>query len=426
MKKLINSVAISSILALGLLSGNAHAEKLDGIVAVVNDNIILESELATKVEAIQAQYRSQRKRAPSADQLRKTVLQKMIDIELQMQRAQAAGMKVGRDLVNQNVQAIAKRSGLGLRDFVKALRRQGVDYADFREDLKREILVRRVKAKDVDRRIRVTEQEIKDALLSQGGSDSDKEYRLHHILLSIPEGATAAQVDRVRSKARIVLQRLNEGADFEKTAVAFSNGQRALYGGDMGWRKAAKIPTELAKPLAKLSKGELSKLIRTQAGFHILRLDDTRDAAREMVKETQIRHILIRTGGSLEDRAVKRKIDALHRRILAGEDFAELATQESEDPVSATKGGDLGWAKPGMFVPEFDAAAASLEKGEVSEPVQTQFGWHILQVLDRRERDATEENRRAQVVQSIRERKVNEETELWLRRLRDEAYVELR
>ena len=304
---------------------------------------------------------------------------------------------------------------------------EGQDFAAFREEIRNQILIARLHQQMVGNRINVSEQEIDNQIANAKTSGSDdKEYRLSHILIPVPEGAGPDAIRAAEDKAKETVAKLRGGADFAATAVSVSAGQTALQGGDLGWRSAAQLPTVLVETVRGLTPGEITDPIRAAGGFHIVKLNDVRGDGRHVVTQTHVRHILLTADELLPENELQNRLAQLRARIQGGEDFAALARSHSKDKVSASKGGDLGWVNPGDLVPQFEEAMNALKPNEVSEPVQTRFGWHIIQVLDRREHDSTDEFKRNQVREQIRKRKTDEELALWLRRRRDEAYVEYR
>jgi peptidyl-prolyl cis-trans isomerase SurA len=401
-------------------------ELLDRVAAVVNDGVVLNSELDDQISIVGERLRAQKLELPPQNVLRQQVLERLILQEIQTQRAAKAGLKVPDETLNSALQDVAQRNNIPLSQLPEALKQQGIDYAAYREDVRKELTLGLLRQRDVLQRIAITPREI-DAYLEKEAKmpAADLEYDVSHILIAVPQEATQAQLDAATKRAQDVYTRAKNGEDFAKLAVAFSNSQTALDGGRLGWRKGGELPTFLADTIAKLKAGEVSELLRTPTGFHIIRLNDIRGSGKKAI-ETQIhvRHILMKTNELNDDAVVRQKLEAIRQRILKGEDFAGLAQTSSEDPGSQSQGGDLGWTGPGTFVPEFEAAISGLKENEISEPFHTQYGWHIVQLLGKREYDTTDELKRRQAIDAIRASKADEETELWLRRLRDEAYVE--
>ena len=404
-----------------------RGELLDRVAAIVNDGVVLESELDAQVHVIGERLRQQKLELPPQNVLRQQVLERLVLQEIQMQRANRAGIKVSDEQVNSALQDVARRNGLTLSQLPDALTQQGEDYAAYREDLRREITLSLLRQRDVLQRISITPREIDQFLEKQAKTPSERsEYNVAHILIAVAQEASPAQLEQAGKRATEVYQRAKAGEDFAKLAVAYSNSQTALEGGALGWRKGSELPTFLTDVVARLKPGEVSEPLRTPTGYHIVKLNEVRGASDNKAVEDQVhvRHILMKTNELADDATVRGKLLALRERILKGEEFAGLAQTSSEDPGSAADGGDLGWAGPGTFAPEFEQAIAGLKDNELSQPFHTQFGWHLVQVLGHRRFDNTDELRRRQAMEAIRASKADEETELWLRRMRDEAFVE--
>lgn len=414
-------------LFISLPAAAGTGEPLNRIVAVVNDDVITENQLNDREALIRKQLAEQNTQLPARAVLRRQVLERLIVDKLQLQMAERSGIRVDNETLNASLQRMAAQNGMTLSDFREVLEQDGYGYETFREQLRDEIAMKRIRQQMVENRVQVTQQEI-DNLLTNAASnkDHDREYRLSHILVSVPEAATPQQLQAARKRAEEILARLRAGADFAETAVAESDGQQALNGGDLGWRRGGKLPSFFSGVVSHLDKGQISELIRSPSGFHIVKITDIRGDERHIVQQTQARHILLRPDALHSESDVKRRLEQLRQRIENGEDFAKLARSHSQDTGSASRGGELGWVNPGDMVPEFEQAMDRLKPGEVSAPVQSRFGWHLIQVEARRQHDNTEEYRRASARESIRRRKSDEELEIWLRRLRDESYVEYR
>jgi peptidyl-prolyl cis-trans isomerase SurA len=413
-----------------LVAGPATAQDggaavLDYIVAVVDDDVITAAELHFATLKTVAQLQESGTEPPPENVLVKRVLDRLILDKLEDAAAARAGIQVDDQTLNSTLNKIASRNQISLASLRESLETDGYGYARFRDDIRRELLTSRLRERMVNSRITVTDEEI-ETFLSQERPDENREYHLLHILISVPEGALPEQTARVKAKAEQVLSELRAGADFRRTAAAVSDGERALEGGDQGWRKPDEIPEAFAQVVISLDKGQISDLVRGPQGFHILKVDDIRSEQARVVQQVHARHILIRTNEVLSDDDARLRLARLRERILAGEDFDSLARANSDDSASAIKGGDLGWTSPGEFVPEFEEVLVELSVDEISQPFKTRFGWHILMVLERRDHDSTEEYARSQAREAIFRRKSDEEWELWLRRLRDEAYVEYR
>jgi len=438
----MRQIAFSSIpmwMVLGLAalaaSGSARAQTrelatqgdlLDRVVAIVNDGVVLNSDLDAQVEIVSERLRQQKLEPPPQNVLRQQVLERLVLQEIQLQRANHAGVKVSDEMLNAALEDVAKRNNLSLTQMPEALKQQGIDYAEYREEIRREMLLQLLRQRDVLQHISVTPREIDQFLDRQSKAPSERnEYNVSHILIAVGQEASPAQQDAAAKRAQEVYERAKSGEDFAKLAVAYSNSQTALDGGALGWRKGSELPTFLADIIARLKPGEVSEPLRTPTGYHIIRLNEVRGGSQTAVEnQVHVRHILMKTNELADDATVRGKLQALRERILKGEDFAAVAQVTSQDPGSAAEGGDLGWAGPGSFAPEFEQAIATLKDNDISEPFHTQFGWHIAQMLGHRRFDNSDEIKRRQAAEAIRASKADEETELWLRRMRDEAYVE--
>ncbi|HSD73618.1 MAG TPA: peptidylprolyl isomerase [Steroidobacteraceae bacterium] len=398
---------------------------LDRVAAVVNEGVVLKSELDEQVEMVTQRLAKQKTQLPPANVLRQQILERLVIQEVQLQRAERAGIKVPDEVLNDSLKDVAQRNGMTLDQLPRALEAQGINYAAYRDSIRKEMTIQMLRQRDVLARIIVTPREIDQYLEKEQQSGENREYNVSHILLSLPEAASPGQLEEVQARAADIVQRARGGEDFAQLAVSYSNSQTALEGGQLGWRKSAQLPTFIAERVTGMQTGQVSDPVRTPSGFHIIRLNDQRGAEEQvMVNQTHVRHILMRTNELQDDETVRQKLTALRTRILAGEDFAGLAATTSEDTASAAEGGDLGWQGPKTFTPEFERAINGLQENEISEPFQTQYGWHIAQLLGRRVHDNTDEVRRQRAFTALREGKADEETELWLRRLRDEAFIE--
>ena len=398
---------------------------LNRIVASVNDDVVLASELRKREDMVVGQLKQQNAQLPPRDALRKQVVERLILENLQLQMARRSGIRVDDETLNNNLRKMAKQNDMTLSGFREVLEKDGFDYIAFREQFRNQITINRIRQQMVDNRIEVSEQEI-DNLLATAASynDQNREYHLAHILVSIPEAASPEQIQTARKRAEDILARLNAGADFGQMAAAESDGQQALNGGDLGWRKTGQLPSFFSEVVGQLQSGQLSEPIHSPSGFHIIKIVDIRGDKRHVIKQTRARHILLRPDAMHSEQDIKTRMAQLHERIAQGEDFAALARAHSQDPGSGSQGGDLGWVTPGQMVAEFEQTMNTLAPGEVSQPVKSRFGWHLIQVQERREQDDTDQHRRSRAQESIRQRKTEEELEIWLRRLRDESYVE--
>jgi len=400
---------------------------LDRIVAVVNDGVILQSQMDSKVDLVAGQLRDQNTALPPREVLESQVLEQLITQEVQLQRASRLGVRVPDAMLNSTLQRVAQRNGISLSDLPQAMASQGIDYRQYREDMRNEMILDSLRQRDVVARISVSEREIERFLDKQESSVGDQiDYELSHILISVDSDATPEEVAEAGERIEELYQRLVAGEDIAELAVEYSQGQNALDGGDLGWRKGAQLPPVFFDAIDDLQPGEFTDPIRSPSGFHLLKLNDVRGAEKIIVLQTRVSHILLQPNEVLDETAVEQKLIQLRGRIEDGEDFADVARIESEDPGSAPLGGDLGWTSTGTFVPVFEDQLARLEPGQMSMPFRTEFGWHLVLLVDRQERDTTEEVKRQRAIQAIRASKQEQETEIWLRELRDEAYVEVR
>jgi peptidyl-prolyl cis-trans isomerase SurA len=401
---------------------------LDRVAAVVNDGVVLSSELDEQIAAVTERMRAQKLELPPQNVLRQQVLERLVLEQIEMQRAEKAGMKIPDEALNNALQEVAQQNHIVLSKLPEALASQGIDYPSYRISMRKELTLSLLRQRDVLQHISITPREIDQYIEKQKNAPSEaNEYNVSHILIAVPQAATPNELDGAGKRAAEVFQRAKGGEDFAKLAVAYSNSQDALEGGALNWRKGTELPTFLTDVVMKLKPGEVAEPLRTPTGFHIVRLNDKRGGTQQvMVSQVHVRHILMKPNELADDATVRQKLTDLRTRIVKGEDFAGLAKISSEDPGSASDGGDLGWTGPGTFVPEFEQSIAALKEKEISEPFKTPFGWHIVQLLGRREFDNTDELKRKHAVDEIRASKADEETELWLRRMRDEAYVEYR
>lgn len=404
------------------------AETLDKIVAVVEDDVILASELNRELgEIMQRIQQSGGAQAPPEYVIRKQVLEKMIVDKLQRQLAEKSGIRIGEDMLTKSAADIAQRNNMNLEQFRAELEKQGISYKSFLENIRNEIAINQLRAREIGERIKVTDQEVEHALETQEKIGDEKiEYHLGHILIPVKEEASAREIQQAEAKARELVEKIRGGLDFTSVAIGESGDSNALKGGDLGWRTRDNVPTIFVDHVAGMAKGDVSDPIRSPSGFHIIKMLDVKGGGgSHVVTRTKVRHILIKTNDLIDDAEAKKRLLALKARIADGDDFAALARAHSDDKGSALKGGLLDWVGPGDLVKPFEEAMSKLAVGEIGEPVQTQFGWHLIQVLERKDKDNSEEYRKNLVRDAIRKRKIEEETELWLRRLRDEAFVEV-
>ncbi|MEX2515412.1 MAG: peptidylprolyl isomerase [Gammaproteobacteria bacterium] len=409
------------------VSSLVAARPLDRIIAVVNNDVVMESELQERVRTLRSQIRESGEQVPPTSLLEQQVLEQLVMIKLQMQLAENTGIQVDDEALNNAINEIAANNQLSLNRFRQILEQDGYDYETFRENIRQEMIISRLRQRQVDNRINVTDVEIDNYLATQKLQGSgEQEYRLSHILIALPEGISEAEKAERRLVAEQIISELEAGRNFAELAADISDGQQAPEGGDLGWRKKSLLPTLFSEPVANMEKGDISEIIENPSGFHIIELTDVRSGDKQFVTQTNARHILIRPDELNPEESIRARLEQLRQRIEGGDGFAELARSHSQDKVSAVDGGNLGWVSPGSLVNEFEEVMNSLQIDEVSAPFKTNFGWHIVQVLDRREHDSTDELRRAQAREAIHKRKVEEVGQNWLREMRDEAYVEFR
>lgn len=415
------------LLLLAAHVAQAAPEPLDRIVAVVNDSVITSTELTDRVQLVKSQLARQNTSLPPEKVLERQVLERMVVEELQMQLAAQTGVIVDDIELNNALREIARRNDMNLIEFRQTIEKDGYDFNRLREDVRIDMTTARLRERQINNRVTITDQEVTSLLeRDRQLGDRDVEYLLGHILVALPEAASPAQIQEARAKIERIAADLAGGADFAQTAIAESDGQQALAGGDLGWRNVGQVPRLFVDTVVKMAVNEVSAPIRSPSGFHLVKLVDRRGEAKQYVSQTRVRHILIAPTAVISPTEARLRIERLHDRIANGEDFAALAQANSVDTRSASKGGELGWVGPGDLVPPFEKAMDALPVGGLSEPVQTQFGWHLINVLERRQQDVTEEAQRNQARMALFRRKVEEETQLWIQRLRDEAYVDYR
>lgn len=428
MMKLLKKSASHSVLALLLCTvlQTQAGQSLDEAVALVDDDVVLKSELDRRVDSVRKDLAARNVRLPPDDVLRQQVLERLITDNVQLQMARRAGVRVADQELAQIIENIARENQMSPEQFRLKLASEGISYELFRDDLRNEVLVSRVRQGAVGRRIFISEQEVEaliEAMAAEG--ESRTEYHLGHILLAIPETASTDEVREISAKAQQLVSKLRGGADFAETAIAHSAGQEALQGGDFGWKNGNQLPTLFASAAKNLRPGDVSEPLRSASGLHILKLFDSRGNERVVVQQSRARHILIKPSTILSEVEAEKKARELHQQLKNGADFAALAKANSEDPGTVNQGGDLGWSNPGAFVPAFEQAMARLEPGELSEPFRSEFGWHVLQLMERRDDDQTAERKRQQAYRILQSRKYDEEVETWVREIRAQAFIKI-
>jgi len=417
------------LLGAALLAATAQAQvrPLDRVVAIVDNDVVMQSQLDARLREVQQTIDKRGGALPPENVLSQQVLERLIIENIQLQIGERSGIRITDEELNQAMSTIAQRNGMSLEQFREALARDGLSYADARDQVRREMIISRVRQRRVAERIQVTDQEVQNFLASDlGKMASAAEYNLGHILIAVPSEASPADLQAAAKKAEMLVKKLRNGADFRQMAIAESSGRTALDGGDLGWRKEAQLPGIFAPVAPKLQVGGISDPIKSASGYHIIKLKDKRGGNTQLITQTKTRHILIRTNEVRDQQQAEELINQLYQRLQAGEDFAALAQEFSDDPGSGASGGDLGWVNPGDMVPEFDATMQQTGAGKISAPFESQFGWHILQVEDRRQTDVGAENQRNQVRQMLYGRRFEEELPIWLRKIRSEAYVDIK
>ncbi|WP_404824343.1 peptidylprolyl isomerase [Pseudomonas benzenivorans] len=406
-------------------AAQAEVKPLDRVVAIVDNDVIMQSQLDARVREVQQTIAKRGAAVPPENVLDDQVLERLIIENIQLQIGDRSGIRITDEELNQALGTIAQRNGMSLEQFRAALAKDGLSYADARDQVRREMIISRVRQRRVAERIQVTDQEVQNFLASDLGKlQLSEEFRLANILIPVPEAASPATIQTAERQAQDIYQQLQKGADFAQLAIARSASETALEGGEMGWRKAAQLPPPFDAMLGALSVGEVTEPMRTPGGFILLKLLEKRGGGTQVRDEVNVRHILIKPSEIRSEAEAKRLIERLHQRIRAGEDFAELAKSFSEDPGSALNGGSLNWIDPGVLVPEFREVMSNTASGEISKPFQSPYGWHVLQVMGRRATDSSAEFREQQALNLLRNRKYDEELQTWLRQIRDEAYVE--
>ena len=432
--KLISPTIVSLLLCIGAASHAATPDperprqslSLDRVVAIVNTEVITRLDLDDQVKLATRQLVRQGTPLPQRDLLEKQLLERMITMRVLRQVGQETGVRVEDPQLERTIARMAQENKLTPEQFRGAMRDDGIDYDRFREDMRSEIITSRLREREVDGRLIVSDAEIANYLQSQKGGGADEEYSLLHILVTVPEAAAPEAIKARRLKAEEALAKLRKGADFNQVSSTYSDAPNALQGGDLGWRPAGRLPSIFMQAATSMKIGELSALLRSPNGFHILKLVNKRIVGQVMVvQQTRARHILIRLNEVVAETEAKRRLTEIRDRVAKGADFAEIARLQSEDG-SAVRGGDLGWLSPGDTVPEFEQAMDALAPGQISAPVQSPFGWHLIQVLERRTEDLTKEREKRLAQQAIRARKSEEAFTEWVRQQRDRAFVEYR
>ena len=429
--KSINQIKISSLLATFclLLSLNVHSkiELLDRVVAVVDSGVIMESQLNSRVEEILQRLKNDNAELPPLNLIEEQVLDRLIIEEIQLQIADRAGIKISDSELNQTLARVAAQNNLSLEEFRIKLEGEGTSYRSFRDTIRKELIIQRVQRGKVGAKIDISEQEIENFINSEEGKTQlAEQYNVQHILLSVSRGSTEKEIEEIKINANSLISRLNDGENFEKLAASFSAGQNALEGGYLGWRTEAELPSLFAEVVTELKVGEIASPLRSGAGFHILKLIDKRGNTVKFLDQTLARHILVQPSEIRTENQAEELINTIYERLTSGEDFKQLARQYSEDPGTKMDGGELGWSNPGDYDPAFEQTLNATKIGELSKPVKSSFGWHVIEVMDRRNEDVSQEEQKDRAFRIIFDRKFEQELQTTLIELRAEAYVDIK
>ena len=417
------------VIGLFLISFNliAKIELLDRVVAVVDSGIIMESQLNSRVEEILVRLKSDKAELPPLNLLEEQVLDRLIIEEIQLQLAERAGIKISDSELNQTLARVASQNNLSLEDFRIKLEGEGTSYKSFRDTIRKELIIQRVQRGKVGSKIDISEQELENFINSEEGKTQlAEQYNVQHILLAVKSGSSELETTEIKNNAESLIKRINDGENFEKLAASYSSGQNALEGGFLGWRSSAELPSLFADAVLDMKVGEVSSPLKSGAGFHILKLIDKRGNTVKFLDQTLARHILVQPSEIRTENQAKELINSIYQRLVEGEDFKQLARQFSEDPGSKMDGGELGWSNPGDYDPAFEQALNATEIGQLSEPVKSSFGWHIIEVMDRRNEDVSQEEQKNRAYQIIFKRKFEQELQSTLIELRAEAYVDIK
>jgi len=427
-RNLLAAVLVVLSLQAGTAGAAVSTQPLDKVAAIVNDDVVTEAELQARLKQVVANLKNQKKtQLPPVDVLRKQVLDSMVLERIQEQRARQIGINIDDDTLSEAFDELANRNKMTPGQFRVALKKEGINLTDFMKQLRTRTAIQQLVAREVNSRIHITEEDVDEFMRKHDQQSSRKtEYNVSHILLAVPEKGTPAEINKIRKRANQIHQQLLNGKSFETLAIANSNDQYALKGGLIGWRAAGQLPELFLEALGKIKPGEVSPVLESANGFHILRLNDKRGAKTPVfrVTQTHARHILLRRQAGISDKYLRTRLLQLRQRILSGEDFGKIARAHSDDVGSAVNDGDLGWVTPGTMVPSFEKAMDLLKPGQISPIVETPYGLHLIQVLGRREKDLGKEKLRADAMRELQVRKAEEYYQLWIRRLRDQAYVE--
>lgn len=420
--------AALAVLVIGAIAPSpacASTSEIDRVLVIVNDEVITESEFRERYRGVLRDLASRGGEPPPRDLLRRQVLERMINDRIQLQVAKRLGITVSDEMVEEALRNVARGNRMSVEELQTKVASEGLTFDSLREHFRQQLTIRSLLEREIQARVDVTDEELEAFLASQASQTPGAEYNVSHILIRLPKSATGEEIEAARARAEEVLQELRDGLDFRKAILSYSQANDALEGGNLGWRKPGQLPALFLDALEPLKPGEFTDILRSPNGFHILHLNDVRGASGAVVSETHARHILIKTDAFISVQEAVRRLQEIRNRIENGEDFAELARAHSDDTVSSVNGGDLGWVQPGETIRPFESTMDDLQVGELSQPVRTPYGVHLIQVLDRRKTKVGEEFDRNKARQELRARKAEERYEQWLRQLRDESYVKL-
>ena len=427
LKKTCNTALLAVLLGAFSVTASAQIEILDKVVAIVDEDVVLESEVQRRLATIYAQIQQSGTQPPPQEIIVQQVLERLISERLQLNMGYSAGIRITDAELNDAMARIAKSNQLTMEQYAEQIHATGSTLSNVREEIRNEMILMRVQQGQVMRRIRISNQELDNFLNSEEGRFmTSPDVNVGHILLPVPSGKNTDEVNAILQRAQGILDQANSGTDFRQLAIANSADQTALQGGDLGWRKMAQLPGVFIEAVEKLEIDQVSEPIRSDAGYHLIKLYERKGGGEQLIEQHFARHILIKPNQIRDEATVVSQLTELRERIKAGENFALLTKEFSEDPGSALNGGELGWSTPGMFVPEFEQTMGSIELNEVSAPFLSQFGWHILQVTERRNQDFSENISRNRAQNLLRQRKYEEELQVWLQEIRDEAFVEIK
>ena len=427
LKKTCNTALLAVLLGAFSVTASAQIEILDKVVAIVDEDVVLESEVQRRLATIYAQIQQSGTQPPPQEIIVQQVLERLISERLQLNMGYSAGIRITDAELNDAMARIANSNQLTMEQYAEQIHATGSTLSNVREEIRNEMILMRVQQGQVMRRIRISNQELDNFLNSEEGRFmTSPDVNVGHILLPVPSGKNTDEVNAILQRAQGILDQANSGTDFRQLAITNSADQTALQGGDLGWRKMAQLPGVFIEAVEKLEIDQVSEPIRSDAGYHLIKLYERKGGGEQLIEQHFARHILIKPNQIRDEATVVSQLTELRERIKAGEDFALLTKEFSEDPGSALNGGELGWSTPGMFVPEFEQTMGSIELNEVSAPFLSQFGWHILQVTERRNQDFSENITRNRAQNLLRQRKYEEELQVWLQEIRDEAFVEIK